>query len=66
MNDELNELRREIDGVDDELTRLFRRRMDISAKISDCKRKNGLPTFDPGRERALLSRVAEKSGDKFA
>lgn len=66
MNDELNELRREIDGVDDELIRLFRRRMDISAKISDCKRNNGLPTFDPGRERALLARVAEKSGDKFA
>lgn len=66
MSDELNSLRRDIDAVDDELIRLFKRRMEISAKISGCKRASGMPTLDAGRERKLLARIAELSGDEFA
>lgn len=66
MSDELNTLRREIDAVDDELIRLFKRRMEISAKVSAYKRASGMPTLDAGRERKLLARIAELSGDDFA
>ena len=66
MSDELNTLRREIDAVDDELIRLFKRRMEISAKVSAYKHASGMPTLDAGRERKLLARIAELSGDDFA
>ena len=62
---DLNELRMEIDKIDDELVRLFTTRMGISAKVADYKRENNLPIFHPGREREILQRVAEKAGPEM-
>lgn len=55
-------LRGEIDGIDDEIARLFARRMAIIDGIAQAKRRRGSPVSDPARERATLSRVAEKIG----
>ena len=55
---ELTELRREIDGIDRELTALLERRMDIAADIAAYKRENGLPVLDPPREGEKLASVA--------
>jgi len=60
---DLSDYRKEIDRIDDEMTRLFARRMDVAAKIGEYKLQNGLPTHDPGREREKLSDVASKSPD---
>lgn len=62
---DLNELRMEIDKIDDELVRLFTARMEISAKVADYKRENNLPIFHPGRERAILQKVAKKAGPEM-
>lgn len=63
---DLNELRQQIDAIDDQLVRLFCQRMDISAQVADYKRENNLPIFHPGRERAILQKVAEKAGPEMA
>ena len=63
---DLTELRTEIDKVDDELVRLFTKRMDISAQIADYKKENQLPIFVPAREREKLADVAQKAGPDMA
>ena len=63
---ELKELRTEIDAIDDELVRLFGKRMDIAARIADYKKENNLPILVPAREREKLVDVAAKAGPEMA
>ena len=63
---DLNELRVEIDQIDDQLVKLFCQRMDVAARVADYKRQNNLPIFHPGRERAILQKVADKAGPEMA
>ena len=63
---ELNELRGEIDKIDDELIRLFGCRMDVAAQIADYKKEHDLPVYQPARERAKLQDVAQKAGQDMA
>lgn len=53
----LQELRSEIEAVDQELIRLIKARMDIAARIADEKSVENLPTRDPGRVEVVLNRV---------
>ena len=62
---ELNELRGEIDRIDDDLVKLFKARMDVSAKIADYKKEQHLPIYVPAREREKLADVAEKAGPEM-
>lgn len=62
---DLNELRLEIDKIDDELVRLFVQRMEVSARIADYKKENGLPIFVPAREAQKLLDVAQKAGPEM-
>ena len=59
---DLNELRLEIDKIDDQLVKLFVQRMDISAQIADYKKEHDLPIFVPAREAEKLRDVAQKAG----
>lgn len=59
---DLNELRLEIDKIDDQLVQLFVQRMEVSARIADYKKENGLPIFVPAREAEKLLDVAQKAG----
>ena len=63
---DLQDYRKEIDAIDDELVRLFTKRMDVAARIADYKKENGLPIFVPAREREKLQDVAQKAGDDMA
>ena len=63
---ELSEIRKEIDGIDQELVRLFCARMDLSAQVADYKKEHNLPIFVPARERAILQKVAELAGPEMA
>jgi chorismate mutase/prephenate dehydratase len=51
---DLQELRKQIDEIDDGLVRLFQQRMDVSAEIARYKKENNLPVHDPAREREKL------------
>ena len=63
---DLKDYRKEIDAIDDELVRLFGKRMDVAARIADYKKEQGLPIFVPAREREKLVDVAQKAGPEMA
>ena len=66
MNNELEQLRGQIDQIDDKIIALFKERMQVAEKIAVFKKEHDMPTLAPGRERALLARVAEEAGEEFA
>ncbi|MEG1878814.1 MAG: bifunctional chorismate mutase/prephenate dehydratase [Pseudoflavonifractor sp.] len=53
--DELEEYRGEIDKIDEELTGLFCRRMEITGKVGAYKLRAKLPVLDAARQRTLLA-----------
>ncbi len=61
----LEQLREEIDAIDEQLVKLFVERMGVSAKVAEYKRQNGKPVRDPSRERALLQKVSELAGEEL-
>ncbi len=63
---ELQELRREIDQIDDQLIRLFLQRMDVAEQIADYKKMHDLPVFVPSREQEKLSDLEIKAGTAMA
>ncbi|MBQ1525035.1 MAG: chorismate mutase [Firmicutes bacterium] len=60
---DLNDYRKEIDAVDEQLLALFARRMEISAAIAANKKERGLPTYDPAREEAILKKRGAQAGE---
>ena len=63
---ELQDLRREIDSIDDELRALFIRRMGVAAQIAVYKKTKNLPVFVPVREQEKLADIAQKAGNDMA
>ena len=63
---DLNELRGQIDGIDDELVQLFCRRMEVAEQIAEYKRQNDLPILVPAREREKLRDISQKAGSDMA
>ena len=61
----IDQLRRNIDSIDTELVELFKRRMKTAADIAEYKQQNNLPVLDKSRERELLNKVADISGEEY-
>ena len=57
---ELQDLRKEIDRIDDSLIQLFEQRMAVSVEIARYKQQHGLPVYDPAREHHKLKDVSKK------
>jgi len=62
---DLNELREEINSVDEQLLSLFLQRMELAGQVADYKRANGMPIYQPQREREILKKVADKAGPEL-
>lgn len=62
----IEEIRKDIDSTDNELVRLFCRRMELSDEVGKLKAACGLQITDPSREAELKNRVAELSDRRFA
>ncbi|MBR5329339.1 MAG: chorismate mutase [Firmicutes bacterium] len=60
---DIKDLRNRIEPIDTELRKLFLERMEIAEQIGKFKAENGLPINNKERERNILSRVTENSGD---
>lgn len=60
---DIKELRERIDAIDNEMLRLFKERMEVAEDIGKYKAEKGLPINDKGREREILARRTENSGD---
>ena len=56
----LEELRAEIDTIDDNLLQDFAQRMNVVGQIGLEKKSEGLPTLDPAREREKLADIVTK------
>ena len=63
---DLKDLRNEINTIDDDLVKLFVKRMQISAQVAEYKKANQLPIYVPAREREILQEVATKAGPHMA
>ena len=62
MSDSMESVRNEINEIDDELVKLFVRRMDASERMAEVKRSTSVPVQDPARERSILAKVANAVG----
>ena len=62
---ELNDIRNEIDAIDEQMVQLFCQRMQLSAQVADYKKANNMPIYVPARERSILQKVAEQSGSEL-
>ena len=63
---DIQDMRKEIDAIDDQLVQLFTQRMEVAARIADYKKAENLPIFVPAREREKLADVAQKAGLEMA
>ena len=61
----LENIRTEIDSIDDELAKLIRRRLEITAEVAEAKQSMGAAVNDPARERAILTKVTECVGPEY-
>lgn len=61
----LEELRKKVNDIDDQMVDLFVERMKVASEIASAKAENNLPVLDMKRENAVLQRVMEHAGDEF-
>lgn len=61
---ELSEIRRNIDTLDDQILELFLKRMDLSDEVAAYKNEHHLPIRNKAREREILAKVTEHSGQR--
>ncbi|MCL1880686.1 MAG: chorismate mutase [Oscillospiraceae bacterium] len=57
----IEQLREQINGIDTELLRLFKERMEVAEQVGKYKKANSLPIMDRGREREILYRLCEEA-----
>ena len=55
----LEELRKNIDGIDDDITRLLHRRAELVLEVKKAKEQGNIDIYSPARERQILDRVAQ-------
>jgi len=58
----LNEYRKEIDQIDEQIISLLSRRQAVAAGIGKLKRELGMEVLDPAREQEVLERLTAKGG----
>lgn len=54
---DINEIRQQIDAMDDELLRIFNQRAQLALDIGHCKKKIGIAVYDPQREKKIFERM---------
>ncbi len=54
---DLQQLRGQINEIDEQILKLFEQRMNIASQVADYKIKNGLPVFQSSREQEIIDKV---------
>lgn len=57
---ELDQYRKEIDRIDQELTALFEKRLEAVLKVGEYKIKHQLPILDASREEAVIQKNTDR------
>lgn len=64
MNEKtLAEYRDELNGIDEEIVRLYSRRVDTVEKIGEYKKAHGMAVLDRSREDEIFRRLKEQCGE---
>ena len=61
----LDELRIEIDSIDDRLLELYNKRMEYVHQVGELKNTTGAPIYRPEREQSILNRLKAKNSGKL-
>ena len=61
----LEEIRKKIDVLDENITNLLVERMEITKQVAEFKKENNLPVFQPEREQKVLEKVSALAGDEY-
>lgn len=64
-NDMLSVYRNDINAIDDELVKLFIKRMDTAGKIGAYKKQAGLPVLNVKREEEVKERLLTNVPDEY-
>ncbi len=59
--DDINQLRKKIDSIDEQILQLLSERADVCRLIGSLKRKHKIPIKDLPRENDVYARVREKA-----
>lgn len=62
----LDEIRVIIDSLDKEITALLVKRMEVTRDVAAYKQANGLPIFQPEREKIVIDKVSKLAGEDYA
>ena len=57
---EIDLLRIEIDDIDQELTKLLERRLNVAKKIAEYKKEQDLPILDESREEVVIQKNIDR------
>lgn len=60
----LEEFRKEINSIDEELVRLLERRFNVVLKIGQYKKENNLPIYDEDREKKVIENCVSRLENK--
>ena len=63
---ELEQLREQINGIDEEITDLFTKRMQVAGEIAKYKEEHGMTVLNRSREREILAKVSDQAGPELA
>lgn len=61
----LEEIRKKIDFLDENITKLLVERMEITKQVAEFKKENNLPIFQPEREQKVLEKVSALAGEEY-
>lgn len=56
---QIEEIRNDINKLDDELLRLYLRRLELSKEVAEFKIANNLPVLNSSREQYIIDRMCE-------
>ena len=62
----LEDYRKQIDSIDDNILKLFLQRMEIAGEIAKYKKEQHVAISHPSREREIIIRLARAAGPEFA
>ncbi len=66
MELDLNEIRGEINKIDDEISALFQKRMILANDVAEYKRQNDMAVYDRRRERDIINRISSQVNDDLS
>src|SRR3954469_19501585 len=64
-NQELGDLRRQIDGADDEILALLNKRAGLVGRVAELKQELAVPFYVPSRERQIADRLSATNRGPF-